>query len=309
MSQASRQSALATAHLSLFVAASFWAGAYVVGDQGLQDIPADLLTLLRWGPGAIVLGVFYRKSFLKLMSFSFNDWVTTFWLASTGVFLYPWTLFKAVQNGNAITATLYLALTPAVICLIGIVFRKTRAALSTLIAICSATIGGVVMVYSAFMQDGSSEGYLSGLWAPVSMLCWASYCATLDKAPKNLNEGEFLTLIVMLGSMISFVFFMFGYDNESVVSFWYLLSDGYSVALSLFYFAVFPSLVAFFLYARALDKVGALAAGVYNNLVPVLGTALALIFTNESPTIVQLLGSVFVFASIAIFINQGRREN
>lgn len=307
MSKASNISVLTAAHLALFIAASFWAGAYVVGDQGLQDIPADLLTLLRWSPGAIVLGVFYRKSFSKLKSFSFNDWLVTFWLASTGIFLYPWTLFKAVQNGNAITATLYLALTPAVICFIGIIFRKNRAVFSTLVAICLATIGGVIMVYSALTSDSSSNNYISSLWAPFSMFCWASYCATLDKAPRKVSAGEFLTLTVILGSIISLFVFVFGYKSESLVGFIDVLGEGCSVTFSLIYFAVFPSLVAFFLYSRALSKVGALAAGVYNNLVPVLGALLAVVFTNDSPTVIQLVGSVFVLVSIAIFVNQGKK--
>lgn len=69
---------------------------------------------------------------------------------------------------------------------------------------------------------------------------------------------------------------------------------------SILYVAVFPSILAYVFWNRAVNDVGATRAGIFMHLMPVFGVVLAMIFLGERPSTYHLLGFAAIFTGILL---------
>lgn len=271
-------------HLFLFFACLAWGGSYAVGRFGLSNNSAVLLTLWRWGPGAIGLavylaftwryhGVAIRRSLPRLTL-----------IALLGIVIYPVTLFAAVAETTALNASLYLAVTPVVTALGSTVAWGEKLDPMGGLAILLGLAGALVLVFEGKLDAAASfEVARSDLWAIISALAWAGYCLTLPLKPQDLEDLPFLATLVVIGTTMLLAASV-PFSGSAA-----LPSDPV-VSWSMLYFAVFPSLLAFFAWNRGTALLGPSRAAPYNNLVPVVGGLLGVAFLGEAIEGYHLLG-------------------
>ncbi len=64
------------------------------------------------------------------------------------------------------------------------------------------------------------------------------------------------------------------------------------------YFAVFPSVLAYFFWNAAVARVGGNRAGVFLHLVPLFGTVLSVLFLHEALAWYHYAGAILIFGGI-----------
>jgi drug/metabolite transporter (DMT)-like permease len=64
------------------------------------------------------------------------------------------------------------------------------------------------------------------------------------------------------------------------------------------YTGIFPSVLAYLFWNRGVAEVGANRAGQFLHLIPVFGTALAVVFLGESLKLFHLFGAALIFVGI-----------
>ena len=74
------------------------------------------------------------------------------------------------------------------------------------------------------------------------------------------------------------------------------------------YFGVFPSVLAYFFWNAAVERVGGERAGTFLHLMPLFGALLAWMFLGESLLWYHYAGAVLVFSGLFIASRAGHRR-
>lgn len=68
--------------------------------------------------------------------------------------------------------------------------------------------------------------------------------------------------------------------------------------MAIAYVCVFPSLIAYFCFNRGVELLGSATAGLYMNIMPILGSALAALFLGEAIRQFHIVGGILIGAGI-----------
>jgi drug/metabolite transporter (DMT)-like permease len=130
------------------------------------------------------------------------------------------------------------------------------------------------------------------LWVLAAMLCWAVYTICLRWRPPELSSRAFTGAVVAIGVTLLLPLFLWDYSGGSRTN-WNAVTLG-AVA----YFAIFPSVLAYFFWNAAVARVGGERAGTFIHLMPVFGAVLASIFLGEALSWYHFLGAALIFSGI-----------
>lgn len=264
------------AHLLLIFASLSWGGSYAVGRYGLDHGSALWLTLWRWGPGAIFFTAYLIATWHHVGHIIQANWKKLVLISLLGIVVYPATLFVAVAQTTALNAALYLSASPVLIVFMSAVFWKERISASSLFSLAAGLLGAFILVFRGDIGALVAFRIAKGdVWAIVSAVAWAGYCVSLPLKPAQLGETPFLAALIVIGSVLLFVFSLIAGDPVPV-------PNAPKVAWSIIYFAIFPSVLAFLAWNRATAIIGPSDAAPYNNLVPFFGGALGILALGES---------------------------
>lgn len=277
----------------LFFACLAWGGSYAIGRYGLNSGSAVWLTLWRWGPGAIIFLTYLMIVWPKVSSTIKSNWLKLVIISSLGIVVYPASLFLAVAQTTALNASLYLAATPVFIAIASTCVWREKISPRNLTAIGIGVLGACILLFRGNLQMLMDFRIaVTDFWAVISAISWAAYCVSLPLEPKELSEPQFLATIVVMGCAILIVAGIFIGKDEIP------FPHNQAVAMSLIYFAVFPSILAFISWNYATTNLGPTIVAPYNNLVPLLGGVFGVIFLGESIERYHLIGGGIIIASL-----------
>jgi len=136
-------------------------------------------------------------------------------------------------------------------------------------------------------------------WAIVSALAWAGYCVALPLKPRALGEGPFLTVITVIGVLI---LLPMAYVERGTLS---PPTLDWNTGLSMAFFAVVPSILAYLSWNAGVAQVGPSGSAVYNNLVPVFGGVLGVVILHEPLEAYHLVGASLVVLGLLANFRRG----
>src|SRR6195256_2365100 len=106
---------------------------------------------------------------------------------------------------------------------------------------------------------------------------------------------------------LSFVGFTFGCGAACLVPLWIwelfsrpVMQLDTANLLSLFYVAVFPSTLAYLCFNRGVQLIGANRAAPFSHVVPVFGSAMAIVFLGEHPQLFHIIGFALVLTGVFV---------
>ena len=106
---------------------------------------------------------------------------------------------------------------------------------------------------------------------------------------------------------LSFVGFTFGCGAVCLVPLWIwelftrpVMQLNAANLLSLFYVAVFPSTLAYLCFNRGVQLIGANRAAPFFHVVPVFGSAMAIVFLGEHPQLFHIIGFALVLTGVFV---------
>jgi drug/metabolite transporter (DMT)-like permease len=79
-----------------------------------------------------------------------------------------------------------------------------------------------------------------------------------------------------------------------------LMALNVSNLLSVMYVAVFPSTVAYLCWNRGIHLIGANRAAPFFHMVPLLGSAMAMVFLGERPRLFHVVGFALVLTGVFV---------
>ncbi len=281
--------------LLLVLTALFWGGHWVVARAVHLEASPVGLSFWRWVTATLVLAPFALKPFLADRAKLRAQWRPLALASITGTGLYNAVGYVGIQYTAATNALLIQSVTPALIPLFAFILVRERIGPAA-VAGFAVSCAGVLAIASQLKLSALLVLELNpgDLWLFLNVSLWALYTVCLRWKPQDLHPLSFLLAVMAMGVLQLLPFYAYDLANGARLSF------GAPLVLGVLYLGIFPSVLAYIMWNRAVAQVGAARAGPYIYLVPVFGTALAWVFLGERLHLHHLVGVVLIFAGIWI---------
>ena len=280
-------------YLLLIFTTLFWSGNFVLSRGMHADIPPLALSFWRWWLALAIMLAFTGKTFWDQRQVVIREKKFIIVQGLLGVTGFNSLVYLALQTTTAINAVLINSCTPILIALCSLLILKEPLSLRQWTGIL-LSLSGVVLIMA-----GGDPGILLQLQfnrGDVLILCagltWALYSINLKRYPKDLHPFAFQNGIMIVGLLAIVPLYL----TE--------LGLGRQMALNpptlhtVVYVAIFPSVLAFIFWNRAVRDIGANRAGAFIHLMPVFSTILAVFFLGEEIEVFHLQGIGLVFTGI-----------
>ncbi len=282
-------------HVLLTLCVFFWAGNAIVGKIASGHIPPFTLSFWRWVIALIIILPFGFRAVCRQWKFYRNNWKYLLVIAFLSVTIYNTFQYWALNWTSAINVGIISASLPIIILLLTTLTGHEKSNAYQYSGALLAAVGVLYVISGADIETliDLSVNVGDGLIL-VAVLGWAVYSVLLRRLPADIDQVGLLTMLIVLG--IAGIIPFYAWDLTHGKTF---VLDRDAV-LMLGYVSIFPSVLAYVFWNRAVHAGGANLAGLFVNLVPVFVAVLAIIFLGERLALFHLVGISFIFAGIYI---------
>ena len=281
-------------YLLLSLTSLFWAINIVLGRFIAGTIPPAALSEIRWfGAGLIVLPIAWPH--LR------RDWPVIrrhigmlLLLSLTGITIYNTLAYHGLEYTTAINGLLMQSSAPLMIGLWSLILFRDRLTPAQLLGILMSLTGVIVIIaHGSFAALATLTLNPGDVWFLVAMVSYALYAALLRRRPA-IHFLSFLAFTIIAGATMLLP-----------ATTWEFLAgrriDPTPAAFAvLAYVVIFPSLLAYIFFNRGVELIGANRAGPFFHLIPVFGSAIAILFLGERPQLFHGAGYALIIAGIVV---------
>lgn len=291
--------------LLLSLASLFWALNPIVG-RAARDLLSPLsLAFWRWVVALLFVLPFAWRHVVADRRVLRESWPMLTVMGVFGVGLFAFIVYWSLQLTTA-TNSLLLQSTMPIMTLImpSILFGERIRPL--LVASAAMSFAGVVWIVTrgqpfALHLGGLNHGDLLAL---TGVFLYSAYATFLRKVPA-IHHITLLAVLFAVGMGTLALPYLVSLADSGIAT------PRIEVIGAVLYVGIFPSLIAYAFFNRAVVLIGSVKAGVYMNLPTVFGVFLAVLLLGERLETYHIVGAAIVVA--AIFVSRqratGRTEN
>jgi drug/metabolite transporter (DMT)-like permease len=290
-------------YLLLSITALCWAGNAIVGRLAAGHIPPVTLSFLRWSAAFLIILPFAWKHLLRDWSAIRGRLGTMIVLSVTGIGAFNTLQYWALEHTQALNTLLLQSAGPLFVAVWSLILLGIRLTLAQAGGIALSLTGVIVILLRGDIGALGSIAFNAGdIIFTVALVIFGFYSVLTLKRP-NIHG-------------LSFVGFTFGCGAASLIPLliWEMRSrplmqlDLPNLRM-LFYVAVFPSTLAYLCFNRGVQLIGANRAAPFFHLIPVLGSAMAMVFLGERPQLFHVVGFALVLSGVFVASRQPARAN
>jgi drug/metabolite transporter (DMT)-like permease len=283
-----------TPALLLIVSTLCWSGNFVLGRAMHEHVPPIGLAFWRW-TGALLLVVGFAAPHLR------RDW-TALWteplrlvlLSFLGVASFNSLVYLGLNTTTATNAVLLQSVMPLMIFLASYAIYREAVQPVQVIALAISLVGVTTIISHGSMAALLSLSLRPGDgWVLLAVVFYALYSVLLRRRPQ-VHPLSFLAATFALGALMLLPVYLAEHLAVRRIQ-----VDGPTLA-SIVYVAIFPSVVAYLCFNRAVELAGPNRAGQYLHLMPVFGSALAALFVGERLAWFHWAGAALIACGILL---------
>ncbi|PGY06813.1 hypothetical protein COE16_30685 [Bacillus cereus] len=275
----------------LLVAVILWGTAIAPTKWALESIqPFTLLFIRLFFAGGICM-LFSFNELQKAIVHKHIPWKRMSLLSFTGVAGY----FMFTSYGISLTSGLHVSIIDAALPLVTILFSafflKEKIQLNYWIGI----ILGVLLITIPSNNVDQEVSLIGDILILLSTFLFAFYTVLL-KQPKQeqyLSNKVFTTLTLIIGAFVLLPFAM-------VETFYYGFPkvETWKTGLSVMYLVIGATILAYWFWNKALERVSASVSGLYLNALPLISIVASIVLLNESLTWRVIMGASLVLIGV-----------
>jgi drug/metabolite transporter (DMT)-like permease len=290
-------------YLLLSITALCWAGNAIVGRLAAGHIPPVTLSFLRWSAAFLIILPFAWKHLVRDWGAIRGRLGTMIVLSVTGIGAFNTLQYWALEHTQALNTLLLQSAGPLFVAVWSLILLGIRLTLAQAGGIALSLTGVIVILLRGDIGALGSIAFNAGdIIFTVALVIFGFYSVLTLKRP-NIHG-------------LSFVGFTFGCGAASLIPLliWEMRSRPLMQLdlpnlLMLFYVAVFPSTLAYLCFNRGVQLIGANRAAPFFHLIPVLGSAMAMVFLGERPQLFHVVGFALVLTGVFVASRQPARAN
>ncbi|WGD68770.2 DMT family transporter [Bacillus subtilis] len=274
----------------VFFVTAIWGLNLVIIKVLVEDLPPQTMTAFRImmaGITALII-IVLGKSFRRLTK---KEWIYTLLGMLFGVILHHSLIAVGLTMIDASNASLILALVPLTTAILAVLFLGEQLTKLRVLGFILALTGVFFIQGRSFSNMQLSQGELILI---IAMFVQAISFIFVKKATETLDSKQVTTIMYLAGSIglliISFITEPGGVNEMT------------SAPLFTYFLFIVSGLVAtgigYIVFNAAIQQIGAGETAIFNNFVPFFGLVFSAIFLNETITISQLIGFVFIVAGV-----------
>jgi len=282
-------------YLLLTLTPFFWACNWIVGRGLSADIPPMAMTFFRWLCALLILAPFALPRLRRDWPVLRAHWKVMVLLGAIGIGSHNALAYLGLNYTTATNGVILNSFVPVMIIALSWIFVGQRLSAVQLGGVGISLIG-VLTILSGGSFSALADFRVNGgdLLIILSMAMWSTYTICLRRRPAHLDMVTFLFALCCVGEVVMLPFYVgemaFG---RHVVWSW-------GVVLALVAIGLFPSVLAYIFWNRAVEQVGAPVAGLFVHLMPVFGVVLAWLFLDERLQAFHLVGIALILTGIRI---------
>ncbi|ADO43438.1 DMT family transporter [Ketogulonicigenium vulgare] len=286
----------------LTLASLFWAGNFVVGRAILTEAPPVAMAFWRWALAIIpvVLVARGRVDVKHELALVRRHWLIIVVLGVLGISCFNTFVYLGLRETASINALLMQSAMPLLILLACFVLYRERPLPQQIIGVV-LSLGGVIFIAArGHLETLTSLGFNTGdLWVLAAVVAYTFYSALLRKKPA-MHPLSFLVALFIVGALALLPPYLTEHASGQVMR----LTPQMVAALA--YLVIFPSFLSYLCFNRGVELLGAGRAGLFIHLLPVFGSALAVIFLGERFESFHLIGAVLIGVGLLVAARRGR---
>jgi drug/metabolite transporter (DMT)-like permease len=259
----------------LTLAALFWAGNTVLARGMSETVPPIALAWSRWVIATLILLPFAMPHLRTDWPRVADNWKMLAFLAAMGAGSYNTLHYIGLNATPALNALVIGAAGPMLIALASFLAFRDKLGSGQTIGIALAAVGVLIIVAKGNPSNLAAANFNSGdLWIFAAIASWAVYTAYLRKKPP-IHWLSFSLVTFALAAVYNFPLFI----AETIAG--RQLQATWQTAATIGYVSVFPSVLSYIFFNRGVELIGSNRAGAYIYLIPVFGSALAVMLLGE----------------------------
>ena len=286
-------------YLLLSLTSLFWAGNIVLGRYVAGQMPPMTLSCIRW-----------VGSFFILLPFAWphlaRDWPVLcarlplmIVLSATGFALNNALSYWALQYTQALNALLIQSSGPLFVALWSLALFGVRLTFAQLAGIAISLAGVLTIILNgdwlalATIRFNKGDIMLAGALASFGL-----YSALMPRRPVT-HQLSLISFTTGCGALLLLPFAVWEYSTGFTLKF-----DTVTIA-TMIYVVAFPSALSYLFFNRGIALIGPNRAAPFFHLMPVFGSAMAILLLGEQPQLFHLIGYGLVLAGIVIAARRG----
>jgi drug/metabolite transporter (DMT)-like permease len=281
-------------YLLLSITALCWAGNAIVGRLAAGHIPPVTLSFLRWSFAFLIILPFAWKHLKRDWGAIRAGLGTMIFLSVIGISAFNTLQYWALEHTQALNTLLLQSAGPLFVAVWSLILLGVRLTLAQAGGIALSLIGVLVILLHGDLSALSSIEFNKGdIIFTAALAIFGLYSVLSLKRPQIHG--------------LSFVGFTFGCGAACLVPLWIwelftrpVMQLNAANVLSLFYVAVFPSTLAYLCFNRGVQLIGANRAAPFFHVVPVFGSAMAIVFLGEHPQLFHIIGFALVLTGVFV---------
>jgi len=281
-------------YLLLSLTSLFWAGNIVLARHVAGHVPPMTLSCVRW------IG-----SFLMLLPFAWphlkHDWPALrarlplmVLLSATGFAINNSLSYWALQYTQALNALLIQSSGPLFVALWSLLLFGMRLTRRQLAGITISLAGVLTIILRGDFTALTAVQFNKGdLMFAGAIFAFGLYSALMLRRPVT-HPLSLISFTTGCGALLLFPFSVWEYSTGFMLKF-----DLLSMA-TLAYVVIFPSTLAYLFFNRGIALIGPNRAAPFFHLIPVFGSAMAIVLLGEQLKLFHLAGYALVLAGVVI---------
>jgi drug/metabolite transporter (DMT)-like permease len=271
----------------------FWAGNFVLGRAVHELIPPIALSFWRWAIALLLVLPLAWRHLHGQWPILRRHWALLTVLGVLGVTNFNTFVYLGLQTTTATNAVLLVSTTPVVIVALSFALLGMRVTAVQLAGIIISLSGVAIIVARGSPRTVLELDLNRGdLWILAAALSWALYSVVLRRRPAGLRPLAFLAATFLLGLIPLLPLYLWELGR----------AGGFSLSAptvaTIGYVALFPSVLAYIFWNRAVAVLGPNRSGHFMHLMPAFGAVLSMVFLGERLQAFHLAGIGLIAAGI-----------
>jgi drug/metabolite transporter (DMT)-like permease len=289
------QSIRVAGYLLAIGATILWSGNFIIARGLSESIHPVSLAFWRWVVAVAFLLPFGIRSLINEWQVIKSNFRYLLLTALIGVTIFNTLIYVAGHTTTAVNLSLIAITIPIFILILSQIFYREMITMKKAAGV-FITITGILLLIS----NGSVATLLhirfaiGDLLMLLASIIFAFYSILVKKIPARLSMNAFLLSTFIMGLIPLFPLYLWERSVYGAGTF------GSSTILSILYVGIFASLVAFFMWNKAILKIGPAKTSLVYYTLPVFSGVLALLFLDEPITGIHVFSMLLIISGIAI---------